>query len=223
MPSWSRRHIFVRRSTEISTSGGSSETDMNAFAVMPCTCSPFSAVITVTPVANIRASAAVRRRDLSVIAHIGSLRLRVLVERIAPIRPARSSSAESRTRCGSLTSAGALLRVVERERHDRRRNALLETVQLPDLDGRAQLPVPNRHAAERDVLAQRRRRAAGGGATRRRPCRPRRRGRPSPCLELEPDELTLGVASAGPAPPCRRSRPWCRLHREADPASNGST
>jgi len=30
-------HIFVRRSTEISTSGGSSETDMNALAVMPCT------------------------------------------------------------------------------------------------------------------------------------------------------------------------------------------
>ena len=36
----------------MSTSGGSSETDMNAFAVMPCTCSPFSAVMTVTPVAN---------------------------------------------------------------------------------------------------------------------------------------------------------------------------
>ncbi len=36
----------------MSTSGGRSETDMNAFAVMPCTCSPTRVVSTVTPVAN---------------------------------------------------------------------------------------------------------------------------------------------------------------------------
>jgi len=43
----------ARRSMEMSTSGGRSETDMNAFAVIPCTCSPARAVSTVTPVANI--------------------------------------------------------------------------------------------------------------------------------------------------------------------------
>ena len=36
----------------MSTSGGRSDTDMNAFAVMPCTCSPTRVVSTVTPVAN---------------------------------------------------------------------------------------------------------------------------------------------------------------------------
>ena len=44
---------MARLSTEMSTSGGSSDTDMNAFAVMPCTWSPERVVITVTPVANI--------------------------------------------------------------------------------------------------------------------------------------------------------------------------
>ena len=43
----------ARRSIEISTRGGCSETDMNAFAVMPCTCSPTRVVRIVTPVANI--------------------------------------------------------------------------------------------------------------------------------------------------------------------------
>ena len=43
----------ARRSIEMSTSGGCSETDMNAFAVMPCTCSPTRVVRIVTPVANI--------------------------------------------------------------------------------------------------------------------------------------------------------------------------
>ena len=42
----------ARRSIEIRTSGGRSETDMKAFAVMPCTCSPTRVVSTVTPVAN---------------------------------------------------------------------------------------------------------------------------------------------------------------------------
>ena len=37
----------------MSTSGGCSDTDMNAFAVIPCTCSPTRVVSTVTPVANI--------------------------------------------------------------------------------------------------------------------------------------------------------------------------
>ena len=44
---------LARRSSEMSTSGGRSETDMNAFAVIPCTCSPTRVVSTVTPVANI--------------------------------------------------------------------------------------------------------------------------------------------------------------------------
>ena len=38
--------------TEISTSGGSSDTDMKALAVMPCTPSATAVVTTVTPVAN---------------------------------------------------------------------------------------------------------------------------------------------------------------------------
>src|SRR5215211_1483056 len=52
--SWcSSEHIFVRRSTEMSTRGGSSDTDMKAFAVIPWICSETSVVTTVTPVANI--------------------------------------------------------------------------------------------------------------------------------------------------------------------------
>ncbi len=39
-PSRSSAFRRARRSTEMSTSGGSSDTDMNAFAVIPCTCSP---------------------------------------------------------------------------------------------------------------------------------------------------------------------------------------
>ena len=50
---------MVRRSIETRISGGSSDTDMKALAVIPCTSSPFSAVMTVTPVANIPS---VRRR-----------------------------------------------------------------------------------------------------------------------------------------------------------------
>ncbi len=41
------------------TSGGSSETDMKALAVMPWTCSPWRVVMIVTPVAN---RPSVRRR-----------------------------------------------------------------------------------------------------------------------------------------------------------------
>ncbi len=48
-PSWSTEDIFARRSIEMSTRGGLSETDMNAFAVIPCTWSPVREVRTVTP------------------------------------------------------------------------------------------------------------------------------------------------------------------------------
>ena len=58
----------------MSTSGGCNETDMKAFAVIPCTCSPTRVVSTVTPVANIPS---VRRK-----ATAGS-----------PSRPSPSSSA----------------------------------------------------------------------------------------------------------------------------------
>ena len=72
----------VRRSTEMSTSGGSSETDMNAFAVMPCTWSRSRVVITVTPVANMPERAP--QRDPRVVAHLGRQlqlgRLRDVVE-----------------------------------------------------------------------------------------------------------------------------------------------
>ncbi len=53
LPSFSNACIFARPSTEISTSGGRSETDMNALAVIPCTWSADVVVMTVTPVANI--------------------------------------------------------------------------------------------------------------------------------------------------------------------------
>src|SRR3954447_15063839 len=49
-----------------------------------------------------------------------------------------------------------LLRVVERERHDGRRDPLLVAVELADLDLRADLGVLRRHPAQGDVLAQRR-------------------------------------------------------------------
>jgi hypothetical protein len=39
-------------STDTMTSGGCSDTDMNALAVIPCTCSPTRVVTIVTPVAN---------------------------------------------------------------------------------------------------------------------------------------------------------------------------
>ena len=52
----------ARRSTETSTSGGRRDTDMNAFAVMPCTVSPERVVSTVTPVANIPS---VRRKAIA--------------------------------------------------------------------------------------------------------------------------------------------------------------
>ena len=53
VPSCSSAPILARRSIETRTSGGRSETDMNAFAVMPCTCSATRVLSTVTPVANI--------------------------------------------------------------------------------------------------------------------------------------------------------------------------
>ena len=46
-------HDAPCRSTQTSTSGGSSDTEVNEFAVMPCGCSP-PTVTTVTPVANVR-------------------------------------------------------------------------------------------------------------------------------------------------------------------------
>ena len=56
---------------------------MNAFAVMPCTCSPLSVVITVTPVANMPERLA--QRDGRVVAldvgDVGRLVLGELVER----------------------------------------------------------------------------------------------------------------------------------------------
>src|SRR5713226_2712747 len=51
-PSRRRAFIFARLSTEIRTRGGLRDTDMNAFAVMPCTWSPACVVTIVTPVAN---------------------------------------------------------------------------------------------------------------------------------------------------------------------------
>ena len=54
-----------------------------------------------------------------------------------------------------------LLRVVEREPHDRRRDPLLVAVELADLDLGAGLGVLHGHAAQRDVLAQRRAARAG--------------------------------------------------------------
>src|SRR5580693_6295461 len=46
------RCILERLSSETRISGGSSETETNAFAVMPCVCSWYSAVRTVTPEAK---------------------------------------------------------------------------------------------------------------------------------------------------------------------------
>ena len=68
----------------MSTSGGSSETDMNALAVMPCTWSPWRVVITVTPVANMPS---VRR---------------------SAIRGSSPSSGGSSTACGAGTSSNVL-------------------------------------------------------------------------------------------------------------------
>ena len=51
-PSCRSAFIFARLSTEIRTSGGCSDTDMNALAVIPWTWSPACVVMIVTPVAN---------------------------------------------------------------------------------------------------------------------------------------------------------------------------
>ena len=72
----------ARRSIEIRTSGGCSETDMNAFAVIPCTCSPTRVVRTVTPVANIPSVRRKARDGSSVeVADVDLLRDRHVVER----------------------------------------------------------------------------------------------------------------------------------------------
>ena len=44
--------MYARLSSDTSTSGGSSDTDTNALAVMPCVWPSYWAVITVTPLAN---------------------------------------------------------------------------------------------------------------------------------------------------------------------------
>ena len=54
--------MYARLSSDTSTSGGSSDTDTNAFAVMPCVCPACSVVIIVTPLAK-RPSAFRNRRE----------------------------------------------------------------------------------------------------------------------------------------------------------------
>ena len=71
-----------------------------------------------------------------------------------PRRPLRA--ARRRTSDPRLGPRALLLRVVEREPHDGRRDPLLVPVELADLDLRAGLGVLDGHAAQRDVLAQRR-------------------------------------------------------------------
>ena len=88
----------MRRSIETSTSGGSSDTDMKALAVMPWTCSPLSVVTTVTPVANIpsvRRSATAGSSPLDV----RPLGLGDLVERALP-DPVRARPAEGEVELG---------------------------------------------------------------------------------------------------------------------------
>src|SRR3954453_6212574 len=96
--------------------------------------------------------------------------------------------ADSRTRA-------LLLRVVERERHDRRRDPLLVAVELADLDLGPDLGELGRHPAESDVLAQRRAARAGRDDADLRP--PARLvhavavARGLGAGELEPDERAL--------------------------------
>src|SRR5437879_6720660 len=104
----------------------------------------------------------------------------------APLPAARS---RSRTR---------LLRVVEGEPHDLRRNPLLQPVELADLDRGADLGVLDRHPAERERALQRRAtRAAGDHAhlTATRVHRVSVAGH-LVALELEPDEPALRVLLA---------------------------
>src|SRR5919201_5162991 len=61
----------------------------------------------------------------------------------------RSASASS-----GLRARPCLLRIVEREAHHRRRDPLLEAVELADLDLGPELRIAHVHPAERDVLLQ---------------------------------------------------------------------
>ena len=85
VPSCMSAPILARRSIETSTSGGRSETDMNAFAVMPCTCSPTRVVSTVTPVANMPSVLPERDRGVALepLAELERLARRSRVERRA--------------------------------------------------------------------------------------------------------------------------------------------
>src|SRR4029077_19453085 len=76
-------------------------------------------------------------------------------------RQARLAPAARGPSAPRLAARALLLGVVERERHDRRRDPLLVAVELADLDLRPDLRETRRHPAERDVLAQRRAARAG--------------------------------------------------------------
>ena len=108
---------MVRRSTEISTSGGSSDTDMKAFAVMPWIWSPAAVVITVTPVANM--PSVWRRAVAGSSPSISSSSARGSPTAVSPIpsgpEPTQAAaSARLRSNSGGFASASGTVRLSTR-------------------------------------------------------------------------------------------------------------
>src|SRR3954453_19493536 len=121
---------------------------MKALAVIPWTFSPLSVVTTVTPVVNIpsvRRSAAAGSSPSS--ARSGRWTSATSSKRGSPMPsgPAqlsgKSNSAGGRAASLMSCARAGLVRVVEREAHDLRGDALLEPVELAHLDVCAELRV----------------------------------------------------------------------------------
>ena len=137
----------ARRSIEMRTSGGCSETDMNAFAVIPCTCSPTRVVRTVTPVANIPSVRRKARDGSSVeVADVDLLRDRHVVERrvAEPCERAGRESRQDERR--TPRGGGASVLMLRFCRPEEPRTSATPPAEARRSMSRAPSPPPARHA-----------------------------------------------------------------------------
>ena len=180
--------LIRQRPSETSTSGGRSDTDRNALAVMPWIVSRWVVVTTVTPVAkrpmtlrsSRAAASAAAERGVSLATPVGAVSVapaggvgaclgaageRAVLDgtaRMGGIMPVESvGGATFATRVRRATPSpiasrprALLLRVIEGESYDGGGDPFLQPVELADLDRGPDLRVLDRHAAERDGLAQ---------------------------------------------------------------------
>ena len=145
----------------------------------------------------------------------------------------RSDKGWNRALMGLGTSSGvvlrpdaALLRIVEREAHDGRRQALLQPVQLADLDRRARARRGRRRAGPAPCSSCSIGRARGAGDLADPGAADEDRVALADGLvagELEADQpRPAGAPCAGPVPPCRSSPRPSAATAKPMPASNGS-